>query len=205
MAADDAMLQRLRVAELVQNWAVWRDAGDWERFRTCWHEDGFMMATWCQAPAAGFIAASQAGWAKGVSILHFLGGISVDVAGPRAIAQTKMTISQRAEVHGVAVDVVCTGRFYDFVEERGGKLGIVMRQPIYEKDRMDPLDPAARLELDKELLARFPEGYRHLAYLQTGIGYEVKRDMPGLKGERVEALYRAGAAWLRGEALAWPA
>ena len=189
---ESEILRRLAVMELVQNWAVWRDAGDWERFKTCWHEDGFMMATWCQAPAAQFIAASQAGWAKGVSILHFLGGNSVDVQGKRAISQTKMTISQRAEVEGVLVDVVCTGRFYDFVEERDGRWGIVLRQPIYEKDRMDPVDPAARLELDKELLARFPEGYRHLAYLQTRIGYDVKRDMPGLKGERVEALYRAG-------------
>ena len=204
MTPQQAMIERQRIAELVQNWAVWRDAGDWERFKTCWHEDGFMMATWCQAPAAQFIAASQAGWAKGVSILHFLGGNSVDVQGKRAIAQTKMTISQRAEVHGVLVDVVCTGRFYDFVEERDGRWGIVLRQPIYEKDRMDPVDPAARLELDKELLARFPEGYRHLAYLQTRIGYDVKRDMPGLKGERVEALYRAGAAWLAGAQLPWP-
>jgi hypothetical protein len=204
MTPQQAMIERQRIAELVQNWAVWRDAGDWERFKTCWHEDGFMMATWCQAPAAQFIAASQAGWAKGVSILHFLGGNSVDVQGKRAISQTKMTISQRAEVHGVLVDVVCTGRFYDFVEERDGRWGIVLRQPIYEKDRMDPVDPAARLELDKDLLARFPEGYRHLAYLQTRIGYDVKRDMPGLKGERVEALYRAGAAWLAGAQLPWP-
>lgn len=204
MTPQQAMIERQRIAELVQNWAVWRDAGDWERFKTCWHEDGFMMATWCQAPAAQFIAASQAGWAKGVSILHFLGGNSVDVQGKRAISQTKMTISQRAEVQGVLVDVVCTGRFYDFVEERDGRWGIVLRQPIYEKDRMDPVDPAARLELDKELLARFPEGYRHLAYLQTRIGYDVKRDMPGLKGERVEALYRAGAAWLAGAQLPWP-
>ena len=79
-----------------------------------------------------------------------------------------------------------------------------MRQPIYEKDRMDPVDPAARLDLDREKLSRFPDGYRHLAYLQTGLGYDVKRDMPGLKGERVEALYRAGASWLRGGALGWP-
>ena len=169
MTPDPAMIQRQRVAELVQNWAIWRDAGDWDRFATCWHDDGYMMATWCQAPAAQFIEASKAGWAKGVSILHFLGGISVDVNGTRAIAQTKMTISQRAELHGVLVDVVCTGRFHDFCEERGGRWGIVLRQPIYEKDRMDPVDPSARLELDKDVLARFPEGYRHLAYLQTGI------------------------------------
>ncbi len=200
---ENDILRRLAVMELVQNWAIWRDAGDWDRFATCWHDDGRMMATWCQAPAAQFIEASKAGWARGVSILHFLGGVSVDLSGTRAIAQTKMTISQRAEVHGVLVDVVCTGRFYDFIEERGGKWGVVLRQPIYEKDRMDSVDPAAKLALDPALLARFPEGYRHLAYLQTGIGYEVKTDMPGLKGEKVQALYAAGARWLGGAHHGW--
>ncbi len=193
-----ALEERLLVRELVENWAVYRDAGDWERFRSLWHADGRMMATWCQADAAGFITASQQGWAKGVNILHFLGGSSIDIVGERAIAQTKMTISQRATVEGVLVDVVCTGRFYDFIERRQGRWGLVLRQPIYEKDRMDPVDPALRLSLDQELLARFPEGYRHLAYLQARIGYEVKRDMPGLKGSEVEALYARGKSWLAG-------
>ncbi len=195
-----ALQERLLVRELVENWVLYRDAGDWERFRSVWHADGRMMATWCQADAEGFIKASQQGWAKGVSILHFLGGSTIDIAGGRAIAQTKMTISQRATIEGVLVDVVCTGRFYDFIERRRGRWGMVLRQPIYEKDRMDPVDPAVRLSLDQELLARFPEGYRHLAYLQTRIGYEVKRDMPGLKGPEVEALYARGKSWLEGAA-----
>ena len=192
---------RLAIRELVESWAVWRDAGDWERFRTVWFDEGRMMATWTQGTADEFIAMSKTGWAKGVRILHTLSGQSVDVAGERAVSQTKMTISQRAVVEGVEVDVVCTGRFYDFLEKRDGRWGLVLRQPIYEKDRMDPVDPAARLELDRELLAQFPEGYRHLAYLQTRIGYAVTRDMPGLQGPEVEALYRSGAAWLRGEPL----
>ena len=192
------MAERLAIREVVENWAVWRDAGDWERFRTVWHDDGRMMATWFQGTADEFIAVSREGFEKGVNILHFLGGSSVDVAGTRAIAQTKMQIMQRASVHGVACDVVCTGRFYDFMEKRGGKWGVVLRQPIYEKDRLDPVDPAARLELDQALLQRFPEGYRHLAYLQTGIGYQVKPDMPGLKGPEVERLYARGQAWLAG-------
>jgi hypothetical protein len=193
-----ALQERLLVRELVENWALYRDAGDWERFRTLWHADGRMMATWCQADAEGFIKASQEGWAKGVSILHFLGGSTIDIAGERAIAQTKMTISQRGSVEGILVDVVCTGRFYDFIERRMGRWGMVLRQPIYEKDRMDPVDTAAKLSLDADLLARFPEGYRHLAYLQTRIGYEVKQDMPGLKGPLVEALYARGKSWLDG-------
>ena len=112
-----------------------------------------------------------------------------------------MTISQRARVHDVLVDVVCTGRCYDFFEKRDGRWGLVLRQPIYEKDRMDPVDPSARLTLDPALLARFPEGYRHLAYLQVAIGFTVKPDMPGLRGVEVEALYARGAAWLAGKPL----
>ena len=186
------------ITELLQNWVVWRDAGDWEPFRAVWHPDGRMMATWTQGTGDDFIAFSKEGWAKGVSILHFLGGISIDLAGDRAIAQTKMTISQRAPVDGVICDVVCTGRFYDFFEKRNDRWGIVLRQPIYEKDRMDPVDPGKLLPLDQELLKRFPEGYRHLAYLQSNIGYKVKTDMPGLKGPEVEALYARGKKWLAG-------
>ena len=109
-----------------------------------------------------------------------------------------MTISQRAAVHDVVCDVVCTGRFYDFLEKRRGAWGLVARQPIYEKDRLDPIDPSARLELKPETLNAFPVGYRHLAYAQDAIGYPVKRDMPGLKGPEVERLYACGKAWLKG-------
>jgi hypothetical protein len=189
------------IRELVENWVLWRDSGDWDRFRTVWHEDGRMMATWFQGSAEEFIKASREGFARGVNILHFLGGHTSDIAGNRAIAQTKMQIMQRAAVHDIAVDVVCTGRFYDFLEKRVGRWGIVLRQPIYEKDRMDPIDAAAKLALDHDLLARFPEDYRHLAYLQTQAGFKVKRDMPGQKGPAVEALYARGKAWLAGEPL----
>jgi len=198
---DQPLLDRLAIRDLVENWAVWRDAGDWERFATVWHPEGWMSATWFQGPAADFMRVSQDGFAKGVRILHFLGGISIDLDGPRAIAQTKMTISQRALVHDVLCDVVCTGRFYDFLEKRQGHWGIVRRQPIYEKDRIDPVDPAATLKLDAGKLAALPEGYRHLAYMQELIGYKVKRDMPGLTGAEVDKLYAQGREWLAGKAM----
>jgi hypothetical protein len=198
---SDTNADKLIIRELVENWAVWRDARLWDRFRTVWHEGGRMMATWTQGTYEEFIKMNDAGWAKGVRILHFLGGSAIEVAGPRAIAQTKMTISQRAPVEGVLCDVVCTGRFYDFFEKRDGRWGLLLRQPIYEKDRIDPVDPSAKLVLDQDLLNSFPEGYRHLAYLQTKIGYKVKRDMPGIAGPELDALYARGARWLKGEAL----
>jgi hypothetical protein len=196
---DAQLIDRLAIRDLIENWAVWRDAGDWDRFATVWHDDGWMSATWFQGSAADFIRVSREGWSKGVSILHFLGGTSIDLAGDRAIVQTKMTISQRGPVHDSVCDVVCTGRFYDFVEKRNGRWGVVRRQPIYEKDRIDPVDPSASLALDPQKLSQFPKGYCHLAYIQEEIGYRVKRDMPGLQGREVEALYAQGAGWLRGD------
>ena len=191
----------LEIRRLVESWVVWRDAGDWKRFRTVWHDDGRMMATWFQGSCDDFIRVSREGFERGVRILHFLGGTSVEVAGVRGVAQTKMTITQRAAVDGIECDVVCTGRFYDFVERRDSRWGIVLRQPIYEQDRISPVDPSARVELDRGLLASFPVGYRHLAYLQARNGFAVKPDMPGLTGPEVDALYSSGEKWLSGENL----
>ncbi|MGH3219965.1 MAG: nuclear transport factor 2 family protein [Streptosporangiaceae bacterium] len=226
---DATLADRLIIRDVVETWANARDSGDWEAFRACWHDDGYMMATWFQGPKEDFIRVSQEGGAKGVNILHYTGGCRIALHGTRAIAQTRMTIMQRGMVDGVLCDVSCIGRFYDFFEKRaegvwgerlppmsGGGLGgavppgqterdgrwaIVLRQPIYEKDRLDPVDPAATLALDPQVLARFPEGYRFLAYLQVQAGYPVKPDMPGVRGPEVERLYERGAAWLRGEPL----
>jgi hypothetical protein len=195
---NNQMIERLAIREVIENWAVWRDAGDWERFATVWHPDGVMMATWFQGSFSEFIRVTKEGWEKGVSILHFLGGSAIDVNGDRAIAQTKMTISQRGLVEGVLCDVLCTGRFYDFMVKHEGAWKMLHRQPIYEKDRVDPIDPNEAPVFDLDRLVQMPEGYRHLAYIQCGLGYNVKMDMPMLKGEAVQGLYRRGANWLEG-------
>jgi len=195
---SDIAADKVAIRELVEGWALWRDARLWDRFRTVWHPEGRMIATWFQGCFEEFIKVNDQGWARGVRILHFLGGSTVDVSGDRGIAVTKMTISQRAPVDGVICDVVCTGRFYDFFEKRAGRWGLVLRQPIYEKDRLDPVDPAAKLNLDRNLLDSFPEGYRHLAYLQNKIGYKVKLDMPLIEGPALDAIYARGARWLAG-------
>ena len=192
---------KLAIRELIENWALWRDGLMWDRFRTVWHDDGQMWATWFQGTADEFIRVSREGYTRGVRLLHMLGGTTIDIAGNRAIAQTKVTITQHGMIDGVLCEAVCTGRFYDFIEKRGGRWGIVLRRLIYEMDRIHPVDPAASLTLDGELLAQFPSGYRHLAYLQTKVGFTVKRDLPGTHGPEVDALYAKGADWLAGKPL----
>lgn len=199
MAKHDA--DQLAIRALVENWVIWRDARMWDRFRTLWHKEGQMWATWFQGSYEEFIKVSQDGHAHGARISHMLGGGSIDIKGKRAIAQTKMTITQRAAVEGVMCDVSCSGRFYDFLEQRKGKWGLVLRRLSYERDRIDPLDHSSKLKLDPKLLAQYPEGYRHLAYLQVKNGFKVKADLPGLEGPELDALYAKGDAWLKGKKL----
>ena len=192
---------RLAIRDIVENWVLWRDARQWERFRTLWHPEGEMWATWFQGGYEAFIRVSQEGFERGARIVHQLGGHTADIEGTRAIGRTKLTIAQRAPVDGVLCDVACMGRAYDFLEKRGGCWGIVRRRHTYERDRIDPVEPGAKLLLDGDLLAQFPEGYRHLAYLQTRAGYDVKRDMAGVDGPALDALDAAGARWLKGGGL----
>ncbi len=194
-----SLADHLAIRALMENWVLWRDARQWDRFRTLWHKDGQMSATWFQGPFEDFIKVSEQGFKTGVNILHQLGATSVDVKGRRAIAQSKTVIMQRGQVDGVLCDVSCYGRFYAFIEKRGTRWGIVRLQPIYEKDRIDPVDPSVRLKLDKKLLARFPDGYRHLAYLQTRAGFTIKDELPGRSGRPLEQLYAMGKDWLAGK------
>ncbi len=81
-AQMDAIADRLAIRDIVETWASARDSGDWEAFRACWHDDGYMMATWFQGPKEDFIKVSREGAARGVNILHFTGGCRPRGAAP---------------------------------------------------------------------------------------------------------------------------
>ncbi len=197
--STSSLTDTFEIRQLIEDWVLWRDTGDWDRLATTWHPEGRIVTTWCVSSGEEFVGRSRGAWKAGLKVLHTLGGASIDVSGSRAIGQTKMQIIQRAAVHGVLVDVSCHGRFCDAFEKRDGRWGIVLRQPAYDMDRMSPIEPGATLALDADLLASYPEGYRHLAYLQTQLGMSVTKDLPGTRGPETEALYARLRRWLAGD------
>jgi hypothetical protein len=202
--SHQALLDRLAIRELCDDWAMYRDQLDWERVAATWHEGGVMATTWGGTTTPEeFAAAAQAGFERGDRMLHSNGGVSVILSGDRAISQTKLRIMQRGLVDGVLCDVACIGRDYDFCERRDSRWGFVFRQPIFERDSIVPVDPSETVKLPEETLAKLPEGYSRLGYLQAQRGYEIGNRMPVLEGPQVEALYEAGEAWLAGKPLSW--
>jgi hypothetical protein len=184
------------IAALMQGWALARDTGDWERLRATAHPGAAMTTTWFDGRFEDFVESCEASFSKGSRSQHFLGGTVAEIKGARAIAQTRMSINVRSQLDGVEVDAVCNGRFFDRVEKREGVWRLAKRSVIYEKDRIDPVDPGAKVSLDPALLARIPEGYRHLAYLQTKNGAQVNPNLPTARGESLEKLLSEARAWL---------
>ena len=189
-------LDRAAIVEVVQNWALWRDTGRWDELRATYTPDGTMHTTWFVGPAAEFVARSSEAAKKGSRSQHFIGAATVEVKGERAIAETRMILLLRAPLQGIEVDVTCYGRFYDFFLRLENAWRIRKRVPIYEKSRLDPVDPSSTLKLDAAELARYPEGYRYVAYLQASAGTRITPDLPTPNSAALARLYEEGRAWL---------
>ena len=193
MSMDD----RAAIMDAVANWALWRDTGRWEQLARLYTPDAIQHTTWFVGPAAEFIERIRARPATGRS-QHFMGACSVEVNGDRAIAETRLVLLVRAELQGTEVDITCYARSYDRFVRAAGAWRIAQRQMIYEKDRLDPVDPAASIRLDAAELARYPHGYRHLALLQSAGGACITADLPTPGSEALRRLYADGERWLRG-------
>ena len=194
--ALQTLLDRAAITQVVQDWGLARDTGRWDRLRACFTADATMHTTWFVGSAAEFVERSMAAAKAGARAQHFIGTATIDIHGARAIAETRMILMVRGMVEGCEVDVTCYGRFYDRFVEHAGAWRIRERVPIYEKDRLDPLDPGAALELDAERLARYPDGYRHLAYLQSAGGASITPGLPIPNSAELARLYADGEAWL---------
>jgi hypothetical protein len=184
------------IAEVVQNWALWRDTGDWVKLRGAFHRDGVMTATWYTGTADEFIDRCKAAWERGSRGGHFVGGSTVRLNGDKAIAESKLILYSRNVAEGVEVDITCYGRFFDRFAKDAGRWSILRRNVVYERDRMDPVGPSVAPQLDDTLLRRFPEGYRHMAYVQTKAGLAVDPELPTPRSAALGKLLRDAEDWL---------
>ena len=189
---------KLAIRETVENWVVWRDAGN--SFATVWHADGWMTATCVPGPYTEFIKISKKAFEEGMNILHQLGGWSCDVAGNRAISQTKMAILQRGQLSrrrtcGRRV----LGPLLRLLREAARPLGMLQRHFIYEKDRLDTVDPAATLSLTRRCSPASRKATSRVSPGQGG-GSRSRRPCPGCRDRRLQKLYAEGKAWLEGAA-----
>ena len=197
----DELLDQFQIAQLMQNWGNWRDTGDWERLRNCYTPDATMVTTWYDGPATGFLEASIQGRARQPEDrggMHIVGGTTSYIKGNRATAETRITLLLRGMLQNKLVDVTMYGRFFDCLVKSGGQWCIQSREPVYDRDFMRTVDPGDSISLDAAELAKYPFGFRHLAYLQCSEGHSITLSIPDQYSDGEKAIYDKGKAWLEG-------
>jgi hypothetical protein len=158
---------KLACAELIQAWGVYRDQGRWPELRATFTPDGHISVSWFCGPFADFVELCRKSFEAGTAwSRHHLFPANVRLAGDRAVAETSVVIRVRQNFGSVPVDLTSCGRFLDRLERRGGAWLIAERAAIYERDRIDPVEPSRAFDdlFTAADTARHPEQYRYMAF-----------------------------------------
>jgi len=192
------IVDKALIAELIQKWGFWRDSGEWAKLRGTFHEGGTITVTWFSGPFNEFVERSMQMRKTRSRSKHSIGGSLIRLSGRRALAESNVVITNRQSLGGTLFDSTAWGRFYDLLEKRSDEWKIRKRTAIYEKDRLDPLEPIASLPYTPGDLKRLPEAYCHLGYALTEGGFPVAGDLPTPSSPELARLYAEGERWLAG-------
>ncbi len=195
---------KFAIAELIQAWGVYRDQGKWQELRGTFTPEGHISVSWFRGPFEQFVERCRANFAAGHTwSRHHLFTSSVKLAGDRGVAETPVIIRVRQMFRNVPVDLTSCSRFLDRLERHAGGWLIAERAAIYERDRLDPVEPSRAFErlFKAGRAARFPEQYRYMAFrLAHAPGRALAPVIYRDGGSETADLYAHFAGWLAGEA-----
>jgi hypothetical protein len=198
MERDD----KLACAELIQAWGTYRDQARWAELRATFIADGHISVSWFRGPFPEFVELCRQSFEAGTTwSRHHLYPASVRVNGNRAVAETSVVIRVRQPFDGVAVDLTSCSRFLDRLERHGGRWLIAERAAVYERDRLDPVEPSQAFEnLFKGAdTARYPEQYRYMAFRLAHAGRALASVIYRDGGAETTELAARFDRWLGGE------
>ena len=175
-----------------------RDTGDWDALaRTYWPES-VVRVTWFEGSPAGYIEGSKKTRVPGrVPGMHAINPSWCEVRGDRALVESQGQILIRRLLDDVELDVTNWCRFLSRAERRAGEWRLRSFDSVYGKDRIDPVVPGRRVEIDAALLAAGRPSYQFLTYLNNRSGDPVPQDLPGDdRPDLLETFYADAEEWL---------
>jgi hypothetical protein len=182
---------RQSIADLMTGW-IHRDLAEWDKLRELFHPDGTVEISWFKGTASDFVDGSMRMGKSDFGTKHDISAPVVTINGNKAIAETNaVVIGENVRLN---LGVSAHARFYDRVEKRKGVWRIANRQGIYDFCYFN--FPQGVVEIDRELVKKYPREYAALAYLLEKSGFPVK-GVFATKGSDLEKTMKAnGQAWL---------
>ena len=199
---DSNVADKIACAELIQAWGAFRDQGKWKELRATFTPDGHISVSWFRGSFEQFVERCRASFAAGHTwSRHHLFPLVVKLAGERAVAETSVVIRVRQPFNGIPVDLTSCARFLDRLERHAGGWLIAERAAIYERDRLDPVEPSPAFDqlFAAADAARYPEQYRYMAFrLAHTEGRSLAPVIYRDGGAETADLYARFSGWLAG-------
>ena len=202
MADSTATLaDKLACAELVQAWGVYRDQGNGRSCAVRSRPTGIFRCRGSRGPFEQFVERCRANYGSGWS-RHHLFTPTIKLNGDRATAETSVIIRVRQKFNGIDVDLTSCSRFLDRMERHAGGWLIAERAAIYERDRLDPVEPSAAFDalFAAANTAQYPEQYRYMAFrIAHAAGRTLAPVIYRDGGPETADLYARFSDWLAGK------
>jgi hypothetical protein len=182
---------RLQISDLINGW-IHRDLGQWEQLANLAHPDGIIEITWFEGLFSEFVEGSRRMGKSDLRTKHLIGNPVVIFNGDKAVVETNAVIVGE----NVRLNLGCSvhNRFYDLVERRQGEWKLLKRQSIYDMGTFT--FPQGLVEIDHQIVARYPREYAPLAYLLDNSGFPLKRVFATRGSELEQAMRAEASAWL---------
>ena len=158
---------QLAISELINAWGVYRDQGKWKELRGTFAPDGHISVSWFRGPFEQFVERCRTSFAANRTwSRHHLFAPTIRLDKDRAVAETPVIIRVRQKFGAVEADLTAFSRFLDRVERRTEGWLIAERAAIYERDRLDPVEPSPAFDalFEAAETAHYPEQYRYMAF-----------------------------------------
>lgn len=182
---------RQQITDLITGW-IHRDLGQWDELAKLAHPDGVIEITWFEGPFAEFVEGSKRMGKSDLRTKHLIGTPVVSFNGDKAIVETNAVIVAENIRLGLGCSV--HNRFYDLAEKRDGKWKLVKRQSVYDMGSFT--FPQGLVEIDREIVARYPREYAPLAYLLEKSGFPLSRLFATRGSELEQAMRQQASEWL---------
>lgn len=193
-----ALENKYACADLIQAWGLYRDQGKWPELLATFTPEGHISVSWFSGGFSEFVDQCRQAFQGGQRSKHHIFPSVVQIADQRAVAETNIVILVRQKISGVLTDMTSYARFLDRLEQRGGAWRISERTAIYERDRLDPVEPSESFDrLFKATdLAAYPEAYRYMAARLSAAGRTLAPVVYRDGSPHTAQLYLRYQAWL---------
>jgi len=190
-----------QINNLLIRWGHARDGGDWETLSQCFHDEATIHISWISGPAKRFIARVRdmtENRAPGEHTKHLISGPWIQVKRNRSFSRSHANLYTRFNIDGLEFDLQSWIRFFDLLEKRHNTWRIVKRTAVYEKDRLDVVDPRGApndffADMD---LSSFPQSAKYLCYFLQRTTGPPSTDIISVYTDEEKSLVDEGKAWI---------